>query len=288
MRAILNSSPARFLRSRPRLLCTLLLAPMGVAVEVPVPDSLVTPERELGRNDGLATKFTLAGSNGTHFREIMVPVGFDDCTGSTIYEDIEAKTEFDEIGAAIDHEANDWFRIGVRGGYVWSTSEIVSGLDTTVAALTQERNYLHLDPYVAVEGKWVGIGIGGVFSGQELPTGGIEHELLSDERSATMSGHVRVGRLDAIYANATRWEGVPLLSGGEHVVGVGVRPVKPLELYAGYVSDGPYQTDQWMGRITVDPSPNWSFFLSMRFPQDWNGLGDERSTALGASYRAFR
>lgn len=279
-------TPVRRRLSRSTFLCAALLLPMGTAVKVSVPDSLVTPEGEIDLGDGNVTRFSLAGGSGTHFQEVWLPLGYGDC-GSTGVP-LDFKDEFKEVGVAVDHQASQRIHVGVRGGYVWSDYSFASGYDTTLYDITDDRNFLHVDPYVSVEWKYVGIGVGGVFASKQIPDGSTEDYPLDESGDAQVSGHLRLGSLSSIYANASVWEGTPLLTSGHMMAGVGIRPARPLELYAGYVGEGPYMNDQWLGRITVDANPNWTFQLDMRFPGDWNGLGDEYGTSIGVTYRTRR
>jgi hypothetical protein len=262
---------------------------MGMVVQVPVPDSLVTSEGETSLRDAHITSFSLAGGGGVHFREIWLPLGlplgYTDCEPGT---PLDIKSEFKELGVVVDHGFDRRIHAGIRGGYVWETNTLVSGYDTTLTDVSRDRDFVHVDPYVAVDWKWVGLGVGGVFASKKLPDGGPEDYPVNDDGDAQFSGHLRVGPLTSVYGNLSFWEGVPLLTSGHATLGIGARPIRPLELYAGYTGDGPYQNDQWLGRITVDANPNWSFYLNMRFPRDWNGLGDEYGTSMGAAHRVLR
>ena len=226
------------------------------------------------------------GGGGTYFREAILTVGQTECGPQSVR--LTGKSEFKEVGAAVDHQASKRFHIGARGGYVWTSNSFVGGYDTTLTDLSQPENFAHVNPYVAVEWKYFGVGLGGVFSGGTLHTGETEDIPVDDSSDAQLSGHVRVGSLSSVYANVTCWEGVPLITNGHVTLGAGVRPMQPIELYAGFMTDGPYQDDQWMGRVTVDANPNWSFYLNLRFPQDYNGHGDQYGTAIGATYHNVR
>jgi hypothetical protein len=281
--------------NRKKWLCGILVARMGLAFQVSEPDSTATPievpasdsvtaSREPDQaRESRTTRFSFSGGGGTYFREALLTVGQTECGPTSV--PLTGKSDFKEIAFAIDHEATKRFHVGVRGGYVWTSNSFAGGYDTTLTGFSQPESFAHLDPYMAVEWKYFGVGLGAVFSGSKLPEGGIEDIPIDDNSDAQVSGHLRVGSLTGLYVNASRWEGVPLLTNGHLMLGGGVRPVRPLELYAGYVTDGPYQNENWLGRVTVDATPNWSLYLTHRFSQDYNGHGDEYGTAVGVTYR---
>jgi hypothetical protein len=279
---------SRASRIRSRWFCTALLVPMGMAVRVPVPDSLVTSDEAVEVPETRTTTFSFAGGGGTRFREVWVTLGYDECTGGPIQTPLEVEEEFAEIGGAIDHQASDHVHIGARAGYVWGNNSYVGSYDTTITDLSGDRDFFHLDPYVSGEWHYFGVGVGGIFAGKALPSGGSEDYPLDDGGGVSLSGHLRVGSLSGVYGSVHLWEGVPLYTGGQVSAGVGVRPLRPLELYGGYSWEGPYQTEAWMGKITADVSPAWSIYATGRFLENWNGYGDERGVSVGLSYRLVR
>jgi hypothetical protein len=90
------------------------------------------------------------------------------------------------------------------------------------------------------------------------------------------------------------FEGVPVYSGGGLFVGgVGFRFFDPLELYAAYCAEGPYQDDGFLGRVTLNITQSWTLMTTLRFPtkfanESGNFEDSEYGVSIGASYRMTR
>ena len=131
------------------------------------------------------------------------------------------------------------FVLGVRAGSVRTTP----GSTTTVHAdalgyqpgdtiPASARSNPYVNPYVGYEGRWVGLGIGGLKAGQPF----VIDEYLS--RKAQVTGHVRLGG-DPVWATLRWMEDVPLESEGHFSVELAARtPRVEAGAFAGFV--GPY------------------------------------------------
>jgi hypothetical protein len=69
------------------------------------------------------------------------------------------------------------------------------------------------------------------------------------------------------------------------MLGVGGRPVSALELYGGYCSEGPYEDESFLGRVTLDINRSWTLMTTLRFPTDFsNEFGPYEDSEYGASF----
>lgn len=280
---------------------------MSVAVEVPIDSTevadstvttydmnvLISPPPDSGdASYEKVTKFTMGGGGGRYYREILFPY-VTEC-GPSNYP-VPFKTDYIDVGGELDHQVNRVARVGVRGGYIGTETSLAGVVDTVVAGEpTESQSTVYINPYFSFEWKWVGLGAGALITTHPLQDGSGEDTPVDTDAAIYPSSHLRFGTLSRFYVSGHLWEGVPLYSGGGLLVGgVGLRPVKPLELYAGYCSEGPYQEDGWLGRLTVDLGQSWTFITTVRFPTDYTSdqgyaqTESEYGVGVGISYRKY-
>lgn len=299
--------PSRFPRTS-EWLCFALIAPMGLAVQVPVdstevadstvvtydmdvltsalPDSVDTSYER-------ATKFTMGGGGGRYYREVLFP--FPANCGDY---PVPFKEDYIDVGAEFDQQVNRIAHVGIRGGYIGTDASAVVTIDTVIVGAdpSAEESTFYINPYFSFEWHYFGFGAGALISTHPLQDGSSEDVPIDTDGAIYPSAHLRVGSMSSFYVSAHLWEGVPVYSGGGLImVGVGARPVKALELYGGY-GEGPYQDDGWLGRVTVDLGRSWTILTTVRFPADYtyndpsfgeSSLDSEYGVGVGFSYRLY-
>src|SRR5512139_2252103 len=129
----------RLWRLRPSaLMCAGLLAPMGVAVQVPSDSSGVIVEDETGTGGDREVRFTLGAGSGSYGRTIhetrTIFLGYDSCTGEASSQQIDAdfnlRDEFNDYGGELDVQVSENAHLGVRGGRIQEdVSYLGSSLD---------------------------------------------------------------------------------------------------------------------------------------------------------------
>jgi hypothetical protein len=243
------------IRSRSTWLCALLLAPMGAAVEVPS-DSLPQPSR--------VTTLRGAAGGGVYGRDVRVSFGFvEGCAGpEELNGDYFLRNEYTDVGGEVEtsfspHSSNPRRRmngtvhLGIRGGVIRDQSTLetalpINPLTGEVVVLPGDADGItdtyYADPFISFEWAKIGFGVGLLMSSAPLKTGEPEEVPLDDDLDATVSGHVRLG-VDAFHVLYRHWEGVPVYSGGgQHVFGAG-SDVRPLHVFVGGATGGPYDSD---------------------------------------------
>ena len=300
-----------FWRRRPRpsaVLCATLLSPMGVALQVPVDSTTTVPGEDFGNEK--VTRFTFGAGSGTYSRTIHDQttrtyfLGYDDCgepiTDTVTYDaDFRFKDTFKDYGGEIDVQTSDVFHIGVRGGWIndtmhfWGSSLEQATLDTLFANVqfrdSVTTNY-YFNPYFAVERETVGFGAGFIYSSQGLWSDETVEYGDHDEGGILPTGHFRAGRLDKVYAKLSLWESVPIYSGGgKWVGGLGVRPAKPLELFGGFATGGPYSGSNLLLRANVDIGRHVTIGANYRTASDvdetFNPRFEESAASVALTYK---
>jgi len=270
-------------------ICAGLIAPVGVGVEVPS-DSLPDPVSRV-------TTFRGAAGGGENAREIFVSVGsVQGCEGS---QSVYLEEQFFDIGGEVDHQVSDAVHFGARAGYISEYAELAAPLpidpntnQTFIlpADVDGHRDTFYLNPFMSLEGGWIGAGVGVVGSTEPLNEGERERIPPSEGLAALPSFHLRLGKTSLIYASGHIWEGVPIYSGGgQGMLGVGIGFLGPFDLWAGKSHGGPYREDSWICRLGADLNRNWSLDAAYRF-QDKTELqdADEWGFAAGFRYRLYR
>jgi hypothetical protein len=218
------------------------------------------------------TTVQLATGGGSFNREIVF--GYTGSSGCASSTPIHFDSDFTDIGAEIDYGSGGLGHIGVRGGFVHETANLVSRISTPVnvdsiaATIDPTQNYTYVNPYVSVEGTWIGLGLGIIASSQPLRTGAREDYPPDEGVDTRVSGHLRLGHRSHLYGSASTGESVPIYSGGGITTyGFGVVPVSILDIWGGG-SSGPWQGDHWLFRIGLHPTPNWSINTNIRLEKE--------------------
>ncbi len=295
-------------------LCAALIAPIGITLRLPVDTTFaefdsVSTDTTLSQfpydsttttassktaaptNSGKTrtTKFTLGGGGGRYYREFR---GVGECASS---QAITYYHEFGDVGAEIDHQHGERHHLGVRGGYVHETAELVSvpPFVQPVGELgdSREINTYYANPYISYEWDDFGLGAGMLISSRPLYSGDEKDDPFGEAVAVYPSAHIRLARGRKFYLLAQLWEGVPIYSGGgQFTIGFGGRPFSSLDLYGAYCAEGPYEEESFLGRVSFDINQSWSLMTTVHLPSDFtNEFGpyedDEGAVSLGVSYR---
>jgi hypothetical protein len=295
------------MRLRPSaVLCGALLAPMGVAVEIHS-DSISTSTPSETPEGEKITRFTFGGGGGTYGRTIhterTIFLGIDDCTGIPLNQNVDAefrfKEEYNDYGGEVDFQVSPTFHLGVRGGWVNETAEfwgstldqaVIDTLFQDVQFRDSSFTYIYFNPFIAVEKRTAGFGLGFVYSGNRLWTDETREYEDHDDPVIYPTGHVRLGRLDQAYFKMSLWESVPIYSGGGmFVLGIGVRPAKPLDLFVGMANGGPYTSSDILLRANVDFGRHLVLGANVRLKSDveesFSPRFSEKGSSLSLTYK---
>ena len=279
-------------------LCTLLVAPMPVAVTVPE-DGIVPDE------DAATTSIKFGAGGGSYRRDIIF--SFTSPDGCTSSEPLYLEQGFVDLGIEIEHSDPGAFHYGVRGGAVYENYEIVNTLisgvnvDSLAREVDRVDTYYYVNPYLGLDWTWFGVGIGAIISSEPLRTGDSEHFPLDEGTSSGFaSGHLRVGSLSpmrsgslsGVYGSISIGENVPIYSGGGLFnMGLGLRPITALDIWAG-TALGPWADNEWLVKVGVHPSPEWSIDGALRFgstsTRPESSDITEYGIGLGITYRFTR
>jgi len=261
------------------------------------------------------TTITLGGGSGRHGTGLDVYLGTVDgsgygCEGTSypareVRRPVDLEERFIDIGGGIDHqlEGSKW-HLGLRGGYVREEATLVGS--APINPLTNETvdiseamssyaqtSYWYVNPYVAIEGSKIGIGIGALGSQAPLRTAETKRipEDLLEGAGIQPSFHFRLGPRDKFYVSYSLWEGIPIYSGGGmHNAGVGFLLGRHLDVWTGYAFGGPYRTDGMLVRATLGASSAVAVNISLRVPVDYqsaDGYGsiNEIGGSVGLQFR---
>jgi len=292
------------------LLCGALLAPMGVAVEIPAdslstlpPDSLSITNPPKNTFERI-TRFTFAGGSGTYGRTVhaerTIPLGIIDCYGvpidaGTTHVDanFRFKDSFQDRGGELDMQVTPKAHIGVRGGRIEETATFLgtdldqATIDTLFASVRAPDStftYYYFNPYFAIENEYMGWGLGFVYSDNRLWTDKVREADDFDDASVYPTGHLRLGRLDKAYMKFSMWEGVPLYSGGgRYVAGIGGRPVPWMDLFGGYCTGGPFTSNALVLRGSLDVGRHLTAGVSWRVSENADAVYAPSFTESAAS-----
>lgn len=177
-----------------------------------------------------------------------------DCSGQSVSDDL---IQFREgaLGIAVSSvwDGESIASAGIRGG-------VLASDEVPVPGRPGERRYRqeeYVNPYLALEGAAVGAGLGVILPG----VGANAREwsepdparLDSESRAKIpMSGHLRLGPRDQVYAIASLAENTPIHSGGGLVnVGLGYRATTAVRGFTG-LSGGFYEQVGILQQVSVD------------------------------------
>lgn len=294
-------------RTRSLVACTLLLGPMGVGVEIPS-DSSDAPSVESQSSEVKTTSLRFGAGSGvagqTVHAQRVISLGYSDCgdpVNQTFDADFRFKDEYRDYGGELDVQVSGTSYLGLRGGWVEETASYLgSTLDPAdVDTLFQDyrfddsSTYLYFNPYFATERPEWGIGVGLIVSDGRLLTSDRQEYDQIDDASFFPTGHVRLGSLRTLYFNASLWEGVPLYSGGGMLtMGIGLRPVAPLELWGGMSDGGPYSNGYFLARANADLGRHVSLGAAVRLKSDvdeaYQPVFSEHGLSFSLTYKFLR
>ena len=162
----------------------LLVMPVGIRVDPEHPGEL-----------------TLSAHGGTG----QVLSVLRDCSGSTIASE---SSRYIDVAASVQashrFESGIFGFIGIRSGYLQSNARMPVRDDVSYE---QSVTYSYYNPYIAVEGPYVGIGVGYL-------SGEIPFDFNDGSKSIPISGHLRLGNYWTGHFLCSLNENLPLASGG--------------------------------------------------------------------------
>jgi hypothetical protein len=170
--------------------------------------------------------------------------------------------------------------VWIRAGYIRDRLESV---DETLFdyPLAPEVSLHYINPYLALEGRRAGFGIGLVRSSQKLIP---DENGTPDGPDYQPSLHLRFGNPSTAYVSTSYLEHLPLYSGGGGAdLGIGVVPSPKVDFWFG-VGGGVYDATGFLLKLNVRPHPSWALHTSLFLA----GTEDEYGVALGLSYSIIR
>ena len=204
-----------------------------------------------------------------------------DCDGNAVNS--AASTFVDVAGSAqISHRFDSGIitAFGIRGGYLESNSQNPQviynyGEETTYSSYEEFTSYSYFNPYIAMESKYVGIGVGYM--------GGDPQAEFGDESSEIpFSAHLRLGNYTAANFLVTVNEDLPLASGGGPVkVGLAYPVGSRGGMFSGF-SGGFYDNLGFVQQAFLPISSRFDLDLALRL-----GLADskfEGGVSVGVRY----
>jgi len=190
--------------------------------------------------------------------------------------------EFREVAAEAQHRFGGGLTLGVRAGSLEDHSQ-ERILDQTVyppresLAIRQVSNR-YVSPWVGVEGKSMGAGIGWMNS--EVPLGN-QTQNWAGEFVPTF--HLRFGSLDRVYFKISYLENLPMYSSGGLVdLGFGLHPFKRSDVYFGLGAGGPF--DGFGVALRLEQRIADHLALSARGRLGGSGGESQSGLALGFTY----
>ncbi len=241
---------------------------LPVVVEVPTsPDSGSGGESE--------TRITLVGGAG-HYA--IIDRG---CEGQVLRTH---PARFREAGGSIEHRSSNGLTSGVRSGVLREKREsrfVVTDYSVypyreSLAVVVSETENVYVNPFVAVEGRRLGIGAGWAWARGTLPT-------LDSKRQPSF--HVRIGRLDKAYFKLGYLESVPLYSGGGFAdIGFGGHPHRLWDIYMG-MSGGPFDGPGLSLKCDYRVRPHWAITGRARLGE--SGGEAQNGMGLGLTYSSL-
>ena len=201
-----------------------------------------------GENDG---ELTIEGHGGTG----QVYSILRDCSGNPV---ASQENEYSDYAGAIQYSIRsgneNFIVLGVRGGRLYSEYRPASRGPSQVNPRDYEFSYMN--PYLALEGPYAGVGIGYLAGAPGLHFG-------ERETATPLSAHLRLGSYAAVHFLTTFNENLPLASGGGYfTMGIGYPVGSRANFFTG-ASGFPYDRGGLVQKVSVR--------LSDRFDLDLNG-----------------
>lgn len=213
----------------------LLVMPIGVRVDPEHPGEL-----------------TLSAHGGTG----QVVSVIRDCSGNAISS---KESPFVDVAATMQYshryESGSFLALGMRYGYLNSEAQRTAfGIE---GFLEEKVTYNYFNPYIAMESRYAGIGIG--YMSGDIPMTFGEY---SD--SMPLSGHIRLGNYEKMNFLVSLNENLPLASGGGYFnMGLGYPAGRSVVLFTG-LSAGFYDQAGFVQKVSILLSDRFDLDLSAR------------------------
>lgn len=203
-----------------------------------------------------------------------------DCEGNPIASEENTFVDF-AASMQVSHRSRDGIitALGFRSGHFNSNGRFpLSGYDDgtgTTDSYEQTISYSYFNPYIAMESRYVGIGVG--YLSGEIPS------YYGDESSSIpMSGHLRLGNYNKVNFQISVNEDLPLASGaGYYKMGLGYPMGSGMRLFSG-LSVGFYDQPGLVQQVFLPLSSRFDLDLSARLGSAAGKL--EGGLALGLRY----
>jgi hypothetical protein len=172
------------------------------------------------------------------------------CEGTTTT--YRSHTSHHDVGAQAEHEFQPaGIVLGARGGVTDESRgpTFINGVPTPGTGSSRTLHYGN--PYVSLERRTIGLGVGGMFASEEFT--------LSDGTSGAipLSAHLRLGLRHGINMQFRYMEGLPLVAAGEYTdAGFGVPITRRGEGWLGVGFGGPGSTGAMEARARFHVLPS--------------------------------
>jgi hypothetical protein len=242
-----------------------LVAALVLAVSLPVgvgaPVDSISPHP----GDRPGTRARLAAGGGDYDVFDVFPA----CEGGGT---IRGRVSHADAGLQVEHESNSGgYVVGARAGALHETVGHLLVNDAPSDSGGGSRTVWYVNPYVAREGRLIGLGIGGVVANKGFIASGLKTE------SEPASLHVRLGRRDGLYLALRYMEAIPLSgAGGYGDWGIGLPLGRSGVVWVGKGFDAPSEVDTWAIQADARLGPQLSIlgggFVGSRDGSDGRGI----------------
>ena len=185
------------------------------------------------------------------------------------------KVPIEEVGLSIDHKFTAPIRIGVRGSYFTAenTKDFYDQDTGSFSEHTVSSEILSLNPFFAIEGQRIAVGMGALWTDLSLTDSRIEHDLMP-------SVMLRLGSLQEQYFTISVLHPSPLLSEGFLSVGTGSQRHRHFQWWIG-AGIGPYDKFGISSKSSIKLHQGLSMSLFGRF----GGSEGIRESVVGVGLR---
>ena len=194
---------------------------------------------------------------------------------------------FQELSAGVEHRLDSSTRLGIRSSYIFDQQEVfgdgiyydpVRDLYLSPSEFVTEEN-LTINPYLNLDAKPVGIGIGYFWSRQAL-TGSDDF----DEIDSPLSASLRLGNRRALYFSSSFLHHIPVYTGGYFQIGLGSGKNPKFDWWLGWGFVGPYdQPDIALFKSNIRLQRH--FMLNVLIRAGFTEGISESAAGVGLTYR---
>ena len=181
-----------------------------------------------------------------------------DCAGNPVASE---RSSYVDVAASVQvshrSESGSFTVFGVRSGYLHSDARrpMHNYLDGT-SSYEELITYSYFNPYIAVERRYIGIGIG--YLSGEVPTA------FGHDSTIPISGHLRLGNYDKTNFLVSLNENLPLASGGGYFnLGINYPAGRRVRLFTG-ISAGFYDRIGLVQQVSLPLSDRFGLDLNAR------------------------